>query len=160
MYRVFNLKVDRQLSREYFTWDAIYNGSAGMTLYYYMCRSWEDCCRRGENRSWPSVSVESVNSECWCLNSAIFYGFIMRLTVGERVFILESYLKTMSYAHCRQSFFEKFRRQLKMNNTRAIEEVNERTLRNLRGTWWNVSISALKWMDIISNTYCKCRLVV
>jgi hypothetical protein len=35
----------------------------------------------------------------------------MRLTVEERVFILESYLKIMSYAHCRQSFFEKFRRQ-------------------------------------------------
>jgi len=35
----------------------------------------------------------------------------MRLTVEERVFILENYLKTMSYAHCRQSFFEKFRRQ-------------------------------------------------
>jgi hypothetical protein len=35
----------------------------------------------------------------------------MRLTVKERLFILESYLKTMSYAHCRQSFFEKFRRQ-------------------------------------------------
>jgi len=35
----------------------------------------------------------------------------MRLTVEERVFILESYLKTMSYAHCRQSFFDKFRRQ-------------------------------------------------
>jgi hypothetical protein len=35
----------------------------------------------------------------------------MRLTVEELVFILESYLKTMSYAHCRQSFFEKFRRQ-------------------------------------------------
>jgi Tfp pilus assembly protein PilO len=31
--------------------------------------------------------------------------------VEERLFILESYLKTMSYAHCRQSFFEKFRRQ-------------------------------------------------
>jgi len=52
----------------------------------------------------------------------------MLLTVEERVFILESYLKTMSYAHCRQSFFEKFR-ILKMNITRAIEEVNERTLR-------------------------------
>jgi hypothetical protein len=26
----------------------------------------------------------------------------MRLTVEERVFILESYLKTISYAHCRQ----------------------------------------------------------
>jgi len=32
-YRVFNLKVDRQLSREYFVSDAIYNGSADMTLY-------------------------------------------------------------------------------------------------------------------------------
>jgi len=54
----------------------------------------------------------------------------MRLTVEERVFILESYLKTMSYAHCRQSFFEKFR-MMKMNITRAIEEVNERTLRKV-----------------------------
>jgi hypothetical protein len=35
----------------------------------------------------------------------------MRLTVEERVFILESYLKTMPYAHGRQSFSEKFRRQ-------------------------------------------------
>jgi hypothetical protein len=35
----------------------------------------------------------------------------MRLTVEERVFILESYLKTMSYVYCRQSFFEKFTRQ-------------------------------------------------
>jgi len=112
VYRVFNLKVDRQLSREYFTSDAIYNGSAVMTLYYYMCRSWQDCCRRGENRFWPSVSVVSVDSECWCLNNSIFFcAFIMRLTVEERVFILKSYLKTMSYAHCRQSFFEKFRRQ-------------------------------------------------
>jgi len=32
-----------------------------MTLYYYMYRSWQDCCRRGENRSWPSISVESVD---------------------------------------------------------------------------------------------------
>jgi hypothetical protein len=52
----------------------------------------------------------------------------MRLTVEERVFILESYLKTMSYFHCRQSYFEKFR-ILKINITRAIEEVNERMLR-------------------------------
>jgi 7-cyano-7-deazaguanine synthase in queuosine biosynthesis len=57
------------------------------------------------------------------LNSAIFYAFIMQLTVEERVFILESYLKTTSYAHCRQSFFEKF--------TRALEEVTERTLRKV-----------------------------
>jgi hypothetical protein len=35
----------------------------------------------------------------------------MWLTVEERVFILEIYLKTMSYANCKQSFFEKFRRQ-------------------------------------------------
>jgi len=77
-----------------------------------------------------SVSVESVGSECWCLNNAIFYALIMRLTVEERVFILESYLKRMSYAHCRQRFFEKFR-ILKMNITRAIEEINERTLRKV-----------------------------
>ena len=108
---MFNLKVDHQLSREYFTSVAIYNGSAGMTLYYYMYRSWQDCCRRGENRSWPSVSVESVDSECWFLNNANFYAFIMRLTVEEHVFILKSYLKTISYGHCRQCFFEKFRRQ-------------------------------------------------
>jgi hypothetical protein len=54
----------------------------------------------------------------------------MRLTVEERVFILESFLKTMSYAQCRQSFFEKFR-ILKMNITRDIEEINERTLRKV-----------------------------
>ena len=48
----------------------------------------------------------------------------------ERVFIMDSYLKTMSYAHCRQSFFEKFR-ILKMNFTRAIGDVNERTLRKV-----------------------------
>jgi hypothetical protein len=55
----------------------------------------------------------------------------MRVKVEERIFILESYLKTMSYAHCRQSFFEKFRRQAPVNITRAIEEVNERTLRKV-----------------------------
>jgi hypothetical protein len=54
----------------------------------------------------------------------------MRLTLEERVFILESYLKTMSYAHCSQSFFENFK-ILNMNITRAIEEVSERTLRKV-----------------------------
>jgi hypothetical protein len=54
----------------------------------------------------------------------------MRLTVEKRVFILESYLKTMSYAYCRQSSFEKFR-ILKINITLAIEEINERTLRKV-----------------------------
>jgi hypothetical protein len=58
----------------------------------------------------------------------------MQLTVEERVFILESYLKTMSCAHCRQSFFEKFR-ILKINIIRAIEEVNERMLRKVA---WNM----------------------
>jgi hypothetical protein len=57
---------------------------------------------------------------------------MMRLTVEERVFILKSYLKTMSYAHYRQSSFDKFRIE-KMNITRAIEEVNERTLRKVAG---------------------------
>jgi hypothetical protein len=67
-----------------------------------------------------------------------FYTFIIRLTVKERVFILESYLKTMSYAHCRQSFFEKFRRQApvksaiaKMIKTFCETSSNERKLRNV-----------------------------
>ena len=55
----------------------------------------------------------------------------MRLTVEEHLFILESYLKTMSYAHCRQSFFEKFRRQAPVK--RAIEKMikNEIMLRKV-----------------------------
>jgi hypothetical protein len=35
----------------------------------------------------------------------------MRLTVEECVFVLESYLKTMSCVRCRQSFLKKFGRQ-------------------------------------------------
>jgi len=77
----------------------------------------------------------------------------MRLTVEERVFILESYLKTMSYAHCRQSFFEKFR-IFKMNITRAIKDVNERTLRKVVRNMAKRVDNCIE-MDIISNTYCK-----
>jgi hypothetical protein len=43
----------------------------------------------------------------------------MRLTVEERLFILESYLKAMSCAHCRKSFFEKFRRQAPVKSSIA-----------------------------------------
>jgi hypothetical protein len=98
---VFNLKVDRLQSREYITSDAICNGSAGYDIILLHVQE-------SENRSWPSVSVASVDSECWVLNNAIFYSFIMRLTVEERVFILESYLKMVSYVHCRQSFVKIF----------------------------------------------------
>jgi len=48
-----------------------------------------------------------------------FYAFIMRLRVEEHVFTLESYLKTMSYAHCIQRFFEKFRRQASVKSAIA-----------------------------------------
>ena len=84
----------------------------------------------------------------------------MRLTVKERVFILESYLKTMSYAHCRQSFFEKFRRQAPVKKNAIAKIITKFRYEKLRATYWNVSISALKWMDIISNTYCKYSSVV
>jgi hypothetical protein len=55
----------------------------------------------------------------------------MRLTVEERVFISESYLKTMSYAHCIQSFFEKFRRQAPVKIAIAKIIKIERTLRKV-----------------------------
>jgi hypothetical protein len=70
-----------------------------MTLYYYMYRSWQDCCRRGENRSWSSVSVESVDIEYWSLNNAIVYAFIMRLTVEERVLRSTFKLNTLYKVH-------------------------------------------------------------
>jgi hypothetical protein len=128
---MFNLKVDRQISRKYFKSDAIYNGSAGMTLYYYMCRSWQDCCRRGRTGLGHPYQLNqlTVSAGVW---TPFFYAFIVRLTVEERlqVFILQSYLKTVYYAHCRQSYFENFR-ILKMNITRAIVEVNKRTLRKV-----------------------------
>ena len=67
-----------------------------------------------------------------------FYAFILRLTVEEHVLILERYLKTMSYAHCRQSFFEKFKRQgpVKSAIAKMIKKFlekgsNERTLRKV-----------------------------
>ena len=64
----------------------------------------------------------------------------------EHVFILESYLKTMSYAHCRQSFFEKFRRQapvksaivkmLKWNNAKKICKEHGETCRYVHWNEW------------------------
>jgi hypothetical protein len=59
----------------------------------------------------------------------------MRLTVEERVFVLESYVKTMSYVHCRQRFFEKFRRQAPVK-TAIAKMINKfRETGKLRGTW-------------------------
>jgi len=55
----------------------------------------------------------------------------MRLTVEKHVFILESYLKTMSCAHCRQSFFGKFRRQAPAKSAIAKMIKNGRTLRKV-----------------------------
>jgi hypothetical protein len=55
-----------------------------------------------------------------------FYAFIMGLIVEERVFILERYLKTMSYAHCRKSFSTKFRRQAPVK--RAIAKMIKKFL--------------------------------
>jgi hypothetical protein len=47
----------------------------------------------------------------------------MRLTVEERIFILESYFKTMFCAHCRQSFFGKFRRQAPVKSAKMILKI-------------------------------------
>jgi len=52
----------------------------------------------------------------------------MPLTVEERVFILESYFKVMSYVHCRQSFFEKIGRQapIKSAIAKMIKKFHEK----------------------------------
>jgi len=104
------------------------------------------------------LNQSTVSAGVW---TTPFYAFIMRLTMEERVFISKSYLKTMSYAHCRQSFFEKFRRPAPVKSAIAnMIKKWKNAKKKLRGTWWNVSISALDWMYIISNTHCKYRLVV
>jgi hypothetical protein len=59
-----------------------------------------------------------------------FLRFRNAVNSGRTCIYFGKLFKAMSYAHCRQSFFEKFR-ILKMNITRAIEEVNERTLRKV-----------------------------
>jgi hypothetical protein len=56
----------------------------------------------------------------------------MRLTVEERVFILERYLKTMSSVHCRQSFVEKFGRQAPVKS--AIAKMIKKEHGNNLGT--------------------------
>ena len=63
------------------------------------------------------LNQSTVTAGFW--TTPFFYAFIMRLTIEERVFILESYLKTMSYVHCRQSFFEKFGKQAPVKSTIA-----------------------------------------
>jgi hypothetical protein len=83
----------------------------------------------------------------------------MRLTVEECVFILESYLKTMSHAHCGQSFFEKFR-ILKTNITRAIEEVKERTLRKVVRNMVQRVDKCMEMNGHHFQHFCKYRLVV
>ena len=50
----------------------------------------------------------------------------------ESIFILESYLKTMPYAHCRQSFFEKFRRQAPVKS--AIAKIIK-NWKNAKKSW-------------------------
>jgi hypothetical protein len=86
----------------------------------------------------------------------------MRLTVEERAFILESHLKTMSYVHCRQSFFEKFRRQAPVKSAIAKMIKKFRETGSVLEVVRNMVKHVDKWneMVIISNTYCKYRLVV
>jgi len=83
-----------------------------------------------------------------------FYAFITRLTVEERVFILESYLKTMSYAHCRQSFFEKFRRQVPVKSAIAkmIKNANHPSLiRNNVVPCICLRVTTYAWSDVTRN---------
>jgi hypothetical protein len=61
-----------------------------------------------------------------------FLHFHNAVNSGRTCIYFGKLFKKMSYAHCRQSYFEKCR-ILKMNITRAIEEVNERRLRKVAG---------------------------
>jgi hypothetical protein len=96
------------------------------------------------------LNQSTVSAGIW--TTPFFYAFIMRLKVEERVPILESYLKTMFYAHCWQSFFEKFRRQAPVKSAVAkmIKKFHEAGSlldknRNRQKSVLTPGISALKW---------------
>jgi hypothetical protein len=87
----------------------------------------------------------------------------MQLTMEECVFILEGYLKTMSYTHCRESFFEKFKREAPVKSAIAKMIKKFRETSSLLDKNRHRQKSVLtpgKLMENISNTYCKYRLVV
>ena len=75
--------------------------------------------------SWISRRWVLVFEQCH------FLCFHIAVNSGERVFSLESYLKMMSYVHCRQSFFEKFGRQVPVKSAIAKMIKNEGTLRKV-----------------------------
>jgi len=60
-----------------------------------------------------------------------FLRFHNAVTVEERVFILEIYLKTMSYVHCGQSFLKNLEGILLVPWKEQMKERYEK----LRGTW-------------------------
>ena len=60
-----------------------------------------------------------------------FLRFHNAVNSGRTLFILECYLKTMSYVHCRQSFFEKFGREAPVKSVIAKMIQNEETLRKV-----------------------------
>jgi hypothetical protein len=72
--------------------------------------------------------------------------------VEERVFILESYLKTMSYAHCRQSFIEKFRRQASVKS--AIAKIIKNSAKQVH-LWTRIVIGRSQCQH---QGYCKILL--
>jgi len=100
-----------------------------LVLYYNTTRAGVGKSVAGEGRTGLGhpyqLNQSTVSAVVW--TTPFFYAFIMRLTVEGRVFILESYLKTMSKAHCRQSFFEKFRKQapVKSDIVKMIKKFRE-----------------------------------
>jgi len=76
----------------------------------------------------------------------------MQLTVEEHVFILESYLKTMSYVRRRQSFFfEKFRRQAPVKSAIAkmIKKFRETGIHHLGRSGQRPELSQATGMALV-----------
>jgi hypothetical protein len=113
-------------------------------IFHVRCHLWfcwydiillhvQELARLLQERGEPVLAIRiSWISRQWVLvfEQRLFYAFITQFTVRGSGFILESYFKPISYAHWKQSLFEKSR-NFKMNITRAIEEVIERMLRKV-----------------------------
>ena len=82
-----------------------------MTLYYYMCSSWQDCCRREENRSWPSVSVEISRQWVLVFEQRHFLRFNNAVNSGRTCIYFGKLFKNHVLRPLQTTFFEKFGRQ-------------------------------------------------
>ena len=130
-----------------------------MTLYYYTCAGVGKTVA-GEGRTGLGhpyqLNQSRVSVGVW---TTPFLRFHNAVNSGRTCIYFGKLFKNESYPHYRQSNPRDLK-QLKMNITRAIEEVNEKKLRKVVTNMVKRVDKCIEWMGIISKAYCKYSLSV